>query len=131
MGSKNGYADRSKNMSFYLEIEVFMSIFKQKSASFTYNEGRAFERGKAEGADTNWESLVFTSGKIPAIVPEGRLIAALGGKAENLDLMRQRTEPSQVKSPHPGRRLDSNPRPTPKPALWRATTIKTEYTSMD
>lgn len=70
MGSKNGYADRSKNMSFYLEIEVFMSIFKQKSASFTYNEGRAFERGKAEGADTNWESLVFTSGKIPAIGPE-------------------------------------------------------------
>lgn len=37
--------------------------------------------------------LVFTSGKIPAIVTEDELIAALGGKAENLDLTRHSTEP--------------------------------------
>lgn len=42
---------------------MFVSIFKQKSEPLSY-EGHAFEKGKAEGVGTNWETFVFTSGKI-------------------------------------------------------------------
>lgn len=68
-----------------------MSDFKQKIESFSY-EGRAFDTGKAKGSDTNKETFFLTSSKIPAIVTKDQLIARLGGIAEHLDLMQQRTE---------------------------------------